>query len=105
VARAGARPRSPAVVVGSIILASLLSSLLIFPLVFAADVNPAQGPQLAFIVLPSIFVGMPGGMVVGTAFFVLLALAALTSSIAGLEPPVAWLTKRWGWTRARAVAG
>ena len=105
VAQGESLPRSAAVVVGSIILASLLSSLLIFPLVFAADVNPAQGPQLAFIVLPSIFVGMPGGMLVGTAFFVLLAFAALTSSIAGLEPPVAWLTERWGWTRARAVAG
>jgi len=105
VAQGESLPRSAAVVVGSIILASLLSSLLIFPPPFAADVNPAQGPQLAFIVLPSIFVGMPGGMLVGTAFFVLLAFAALTSSIAGLEPPVAWLTERWGWTRARAVAG
>jgi NSS family neurotransmitter:Na+ symporter len=96
-------PRSAVIVSGSIILASLLASLLIFPLVFAYDVDPAQGPQLAFIVLPSIFVGMPGGMLVGTAFFVLLAFAALTSSIAGLEPPVAWLTERWGWSRTKAV--
>jgi NSS family neurotransmitter:Na+ symporter len=98
-------PRSAAIVSASIILASLLASLLIFPLVFAYGVDPAQGPQLAFIVLPSIFVGMPGGMLVGTAFFVLLAFAALTSSIAGLEPPVAWLTESWGWPRTRAVVG
>jgi NSS family neurotransmitter:Na+ symporter len=96
-------PRSAAIVSGSIILASLLASLLIFPLVFAHDVDPAQGPPLAFIVLPSIFVGMPGGMLVGTAFFVLLAFAALTSSIAGLEPPVAWLTERLNWSRTNAV--
>lgn len=54
-------PRSAAVVVFSIILASVLSSLLIFPLVFASGVDPAQGPQLAFIVMPSIFIGMPAG--------------------------------------------
>ncbi|MEX1994170.1 MAG: sodium-dependent transporter [Steroidobacteraceae bacterium] len=97
-------PRSAAVVVLSIILASILSSLLIFPLVFGSAIDPAQGPQLAFIVLPSIFVAMPGGAVVGTLFFVLLAFAALSSSIAGLEPAGAWLMERFGWRRAPAIA-
>jgi NSS family neurotransmitter:Na+ symporter len=97
-------PRSAAVVAGSIVLASLLSSLLIFPLVFSNAVDPAQGPQLAFIVLPSIFVGMPGGVLVGTLFFLLLAFAALTSSIAGLDPAGAWLMERFGLRRGPAVA-
>ena len=79
-------PRSAAVVMFSITLASLLASLLIFPLLFAANGDPAQGPQLAFIVMPSLFIGMPGSALVGTLFFVLLAFAALTSSIAGLDP-------------------
>ncbi len=96
-------PRSAAVVSGSIILASILSSLLIFPLVFGNGVDPTQGPQLAFIVLPSIFVGMPGGAFVGTLFFVLLAFAALSSSIAGLDPAGAWLMERFGLKRAPAV--
>ncbi|MEX0733905.1 MAG: sodium-dependent transporter [Steroidobacteraceae bacterium] len=96
-------PRSVAVVVLSIILASVLSSLLIFPLVFESGVDPAQGPQLAFIVMPSIFIGMPGGALVGTLFFVLLAFAALTSSIAGLEPAGAWLMERFGMKRVPAV--
>jgi NSS family neurotransmitter:Na+ symporter len=97
-------PRSAAVVVFSIILASVLSSLLIFPLVFASGVDPAQGPQLAFIVMPSIFIGMPGGALVGTLFYVLLAFAALTSSIAGLDPAGAWLMERFGMKRVPAVA-
>jgi NSS family neurotransmitter:Na+ symporter len=88
----------------SIVLASVLCSLLIFPLVFGFGVDPAQGPQLAFIVLPSIFVGMPGGAIVGTLFFVLLAIAALSSSIAGLEPAGAWLMERFGLKRVPAVA-
>jgi NSS family neurotransmitter:Na+ symporter len=103
VAESTSLPRSAAVVTCSIILASVLSSLLIFPLVFASGVDPAQGPQLAFIVLPSIFIGMPGGAVVGTLFFVLLAFAALTSSIAGLDPAGAWLMERFGMKRVPAV--
>src|SRR5690606_300166 len=87
-------PRSAVIVAASIILASVLARLLIFPLVFAYDVDPPQGPQLAFIVLPSIFVGMPGGALLGTLFFVLLAFAALSSAIAGLEPAAGWLMER-----------
>jgi neurotransmitter:Na+ symporter, NSS family len=97
-------PRSALVVAISIILASVLSSILIFPLVFGSDVDPAQGPQLAFIALPSIFIGMPGGALVGTLFFVLLAFAALTSSISGLEPAGAWLMERLGMRRVPAIA-
>jgi NSS family neurotransmitter:Na+ symporter len=97
-------PKSAAVVVASIILASVLSSLLIFPLVFGSGVDPAQGPQLAFIVLPSIFVGMPGGVVVGTLFFVLLAFAALSSAIAGLDPAGAWLMEKFQLSRSAAIS-
>lgn len=104
VSAATSLPKSAAVVVLSIVLASVLSSLLIFPLVFGSGVDPAQGPQLAFIVLPSIFVGMPGGAVVGTLFFVLLAFAALSSAIAGLEPAGAWLMEKFGLRRAAAVS-
>jgi len=95
--------RSAMVVMLSIVLASVLASLLIFPLVFGSNVDPAQGPQLAFIVMPSIFVGMPGGAIVGTLFFVLLAFAALTSSIAGLDPAGGWLMEKYGMKRGLAT--
>jgi NSS family neurotransmitter:Na+ symporter len=97
-------PRSAAIVTCSIILASVLSSLLIFPLVFGFDVDPAQGPQLAFIVMPSIFIDMPAGGLIGTLFFLLLGFAALSSSIAGLEPTCAWLMERFGMKRIAAVS-
>jgi NSS family neurotransmitter:Na+ symporter len=97
-------PKSSVVVVGSIIAASVLAALLIFPLVFAFDVDPAEGPQLAFIVLPSMFSDMPGGALVGFAFFMLLAFAALSSSIAGLEPVAGWLVEKLRIRRAAAVA-
>jgi NSS family neurotransmitter:Na+ symporter len=46
---------------------------------------------------------MPGGRLVGTLFFVLLVFAAITPTIAGFEPLVAWLQQRWRLSRARAV--
>ncbi|TAK55438.1 MAG: sodium-dependent transporter [Gammaproteobacteria bacterium] len=97
-------PRSAVIVVSSIVLASVLASLLIFPLVFGSGVDPAHGPQLAFIVLPSIFVDMPGSTLIGTLFFVLLAFAALSSAIAGFEPAGAWLMERYDLRRGRAIA-
>ena len=65
--------------------------------------NPAQGPDLVFDVLATVFAEMPGGRLVGTLFFVLLVFAAITPTIAGFEPLVAWLQQRWRLTRARAV--
>jgi NSS family neurotransmitter:Na+ symporter len=90
-------------ITGSIVLVSLLATLVVFPLVFRYGMDPAQGPQLVFEVLPAAFAEMPGGRLVGTLFFVLLALAALTPSIAAIEPVVAWLERRHGVGRKAAV--
>lgn len=95
--------RTAFVVSGSILLVSLLATLMIFPLVFAYDMNPAQGPQLVFEVLPRVFAEMPGGRVIGTLFFLLLVLAALIPSVALLEPSVAWLIERYRMARGHAV--
>ncbi len=94
----------PALVVsGSILLVSLLATILVFPLVFRFHMDPAGGPALVFDVLPTAFALMPGGRLIGTAFFLLLILAALTPTLAGVEPVVAWLEAR-GMRRARAAA-
>ena len=95
--------RTSFVITGSILLVSLLATLMIFPLVFGYGMNPAQGPELVFEVLPRVFVEMPGGRIIGTLFFILLVLAALMPSIALLEPTVAWLIQRRGLRRAPAV--
>jgi NSS family neurotransmitter:Na+ symporter len=46
---------------------------------------------------------MTGGHVVGIAFFGLLVVAALTSLVALIEVPVAYVIERWGLGRARAA--
>lgn len=95
--------RSALLISGSIVLVSILATMLIFPLVFQYGLNPAQGADLVFNVLPIAFAEMPGGRIVGTLFFLLLVLAALTPSIASMEPAVSWLQQRCTFSRPRAV--
>ena len=95
--------RSAGIISGSILLVSLLSTLLVFPLVFQYGMNPAQGPELVFDVLPKAFAEMPAGRVVGTLFFLLLVFASLTPAIAALEPLVAYLQQRTGLGRVAAA--
>ena len=64
---------------------ALLAGLAVFPIVFANDLSPAEGPGLIFATLPVAFGQMPGGGVLGAFFFVLMAVAALTSAITILE--------------------
>ena len=90
-------------ITGSILLVSLLATLTIFPLVFRYGMDPAQGSELVFDVLATVFAEMPGGRLIGTLFFLLLVLAALTPSIAGIEPVVAWLEQHRGASRQAAV--
>jgi NSS family neurotransmitter:Na+ symporter len=97
-----------AVAVGDTLFA-IVAGLAIFPAVLALGGDPAQGPELAFITLPQIFLKMPAGELVGAVFFLLLATAAITSMVALLEIPVAALThrfrvRRWPATAAMGAA-
>jgi NSS family neurotransmitter:Na+ symporter len=78
---------------------ALLAGLAIFPLVFAHGIEPGGGPGLVFVSLPIAFGGLPLGVLIGTAFFVLLTVAALTSAISILEPAVSYFTERFGFGR------
>jgi len=84
-------PGASAIIVGADTAVAMLAGLAIFPIIFMYGLEPGAGPGLVFITLPFSFSQIPGGMFFGTVFFVLLFFAALTSSIAMLEPPVSWL--------------
>ncbi|WP_018953496.1 sodium-dependent transporter [Thioalkalivibrio sulfidiphilus] len=95
--------RTSATVVGADTLVAILAGLAIFPIVFAAGLEPSQGPGLIFISLPLAFAQMPGGVLFGTVFFVLLVVAAWTSSISLMEPAVTYLVENRGMTRVSAA--
>jgi NSS family neurotransmitter:Na+ symporter len=84
---------------------ALLGGLMVFPALFALlpGKDPAAGPALVFDVLPKVFDAMPGGNLIGGLFFILLMVAALTSTISMLEVPVAYLIDDRKWNRKRAT--
>ena len=95
--------RSAIVIVIADTCIALLAGLMIFPIVFANDLDPGAGPGLIFQTLPTAFADMPGGTVFGAVFFLLLAFAAVTSIIAIIEPIVAYAGDRWSMSRRKAV--
>lgn len=84
-------------------LIAILAGVMIFPAVFAFNIDPAEGFGLVFIVLPNIFEQMAGGYFFGILFFVLLAIAALTSTVSVLEVVVAYFSEELNMTRRKAT--
>jgi len=72
--------------------------------IFSADGSLISGPNLVFDVLPTLFNGMGAiGLFVGFGFFVLMSIAALTSSISMLEGPVSFVVERHNIERKKAT--
>lgn len=84
-------------------LIAIFAGLIIFPALFSMGHEPDVGATLVFVVLPELFAAMPGGLLVGTLFFILLAVAALTSTISLLEVPVAYLVDEKSAHRTKIV--
>lgn len=82
---------------------AFLAGLIIVPAVFVFSNGDAAalnaGPSLMFVTLPNVFGSMTGGTIVGAFFFVLVALAALTSSISLLETMVSILMEKFNLSR------
>ncbi|MCW4151145.1 sodium-dependent transporter [Halomonas sp. 18H] len=86
-------------------LVALMAGLAIFPVIFANGLEPGSGPGLIFMSLPLAFQAMPLGTLFGILFFVMLSMAALTSSISMVEATVSWLTDNKGLSRRSAAWG
>ncbi len=87
---------SAAWVTGFDTVIAIMAGLIIFPTLFSAGLEPGTGgPGMVFVVLTSLLSTIPpepiGGVIFGTLFFLLLAIAALTSSMSLLEVASAWL--------------
>jgi NSS family neurotransmitter:Na+ symporter len=82
---------------------ALMAGLAIFPIVFANNMEPSMGPGLMFISLPYAFGNLMLGELFGTLFFALMALAALGSVVAIMEPVVGVLMQRLRLRRVSAA--
>lgn len=82
---------------------ALLAGMAIFPIVFAHGLEAGAGPSLIFETIPVAFGNMAGGMLFGTLFFLLLLVAAWTSSISLIEPAVTMLIENFNMSRPQAA--
>jgi NSS family neurotransmitter:Na+ symporter len=93
---------------------AVLAGMLIIPAMYVAQANGVQifsdggklveGGALIFSVLPNLFdsIGFFGG-IIAIIFFLLMSIAAVTSSISMLEVPVSYLVENRALPRARSV--
>ena len=89
-------------------MVAILAGIIIFPAAFSVGIQPDAGPSLIFITLPNVFQQAFGGVpflatLFSLMFYVLLALAALTSTISLHEVVTAFMNEKFGLTRKRAA--
>ena len=84
-------------------LIAVLAGVAIFPAVFAFGIEPGSGEGLVYITLPNIFQQMTGGYFFSILFFLLLGVAALTSTISVLEVIVAYFVEEFRVSRKKAT--
>ena len=82
---------------------AILAGVMIFPAVFSFGIEPGKGPGLVFVTLPNIFQQLPAAGLWSAIFFILLALAALTSIISIHEPSTAFISEKFGLPRKWAA--
>ena len=91
--------RSVIIIISADTLVALLAGLVVFPAVFHHGLDPAAGPGLIFQTLPVAFAQMPGGYLFSILFFLLLAVAGITSMVGLIESLTAWLEEHRGFAR------
>lgn len=87
---------------------AIVAGVIIFPAAFAVGIEPGTGPSLIFVTLPNVFQQAFGAIpwlsyICSVMFYILLALAALTSTISLHEVSTAFLHEKFHFTRGRAA--
>jgi NSS family neurotransmitter:Na+ symporter len=107
--REGNLPEAGTIVAFTDFSVAFIAGLVVFPVIFSFGLQSAVGASTVgalFIALPTAFEAMGSlGRVVGFAFFVALAVGAITSAISLLEVVITWLMDEWQITRRRAALG
>ncbi len=86
-------------------MVAVLMGVIIFPAVmtFGLQDSNLAGSSLVFLTLPEIFAQMNGTCFWSSLFFLLLTVAAFTSTISIAEVSVAYMEKNFGMSRVKAV--
>jgi len=84
-------------------LSAMLAAFIIIPAAFAFGLDPASGPTLLFITVPTIFKSMPGGHLFGAIFFGSIVFAAVSSTINMMEATSEAFMYKTKWSRRKSV--
>ena len=82
-----------------VIIVSLLAGSIVLPAVFAFGFSPTEGPELTFVTLPAVFTHMFSPTITSVAFFALMCVAAITSTISLMEVMVAFFCEATSETK------
>ncbi|TSB45537.1 sodium-dependent transporter [Alkalicoccobacillus porphyridii] len=92
-------PRSAGYIVILNLVVSLLAGLAVFPAVFAFNLEPDSGPNLLFVILPTVFEQLPFGALFLSMFLLLFFFATITSSFSLLEIMISAFTQNKAYKR------
>ena len=87
----------------SVVSLDTIVALMAAVIIFSAGVENESGPQLAFVAMPKVFSTMPMGGVWSTLFFLLLGLAALSSTISMHEAVTSYFVEKRGMSRRKGA--
>ncbi|MFD2231368.1 sodium-dependent transporter [Alkalimarinus sediminis] len=85
------------------LVVAIAAGLVIFPILFAGNLEPIAGFGLLFHSMPLAYSPMDGGQIISVIFFVLITFAAWSSAIAVMEPAVAWCVEKFNVNRRFAT--
>jgi NSS family neurotransmitter:Na+ symporter len=85
------------------LLFSIIVGLSINAMVFSAGITPGLDSQYAYRILPDVFNQHASGQIFAVLFYLMLTLAALTTSIALMEGPVSYIQRKFSYSRIKSV--
>ncbi len=84
-------------------LIAIAACIIMFSIIFSYDFEVTKSSTILFTTVPVVFFQLPGGAVVSALFYLLVAFAALTSTISLLEVVSSYAIDELGWGRRRAT--
>ena len=82
---------------------AVMACVVMFSIIFSFDFDITKSSTILFTTLPVVFFKLPGGALISALFYVLVAFAALTSTISLLEVVASYAIDELGWTRRKAT--
>jgi len=84
-------------------LIAIMACLIMFSIIFSFDFEVSKSSTILFTTIPVIFFRLPGGAMISGLFYLLVAFAALSSTISILEVVSSYAIDELGWQRRRAA--